>query len=443
MKALLAASLLFASAVAAFAQTPSLMSYQGRVSDSSGTPIGNSSPVNRTVTFKFYSTSTSGTPLYAEAQTVTISGGEFSVLLGNGTGVSGFQGPSAPAITPYITLPSIMTGNVYLGVTVDDGTAAADAEITPRQQIVSAAYAFRAKVAEGLLDNTLTTAMLTSSSVTTVKILDANVTTSKIADGNITTGKIADGNVTNAKIADGSVTTPKIADGNITTGKIADGNVTNAKIADTAVNSAKILDGSVASIDIADSTITSADLADNSVNTSELVGGAVDLARLAAAVQQALCPAGTIVAYGGDTAPAGWILCDGTALNRNTYATLFAVIGTRFGYGDSSNFQVPDLRGRFLRGRDGNTGRDPDRGSRTAMNNGGSTGDAVGSIQGDQFRSHHHSVPRDSYGSNADNYALYSTGGTDENFSYDPGTSWEGGNETRPLNAYVNYIIKY
>ena len=445
MKARLASLLLACLglfATAALAAVPSLLSYQGRVSDAAGVLIGASSPVNRTVTFKFYSSSTGGTPLYAEAQTVTISAGEFSVLLGNGTGVSGFKGPSAPATTPYISLVSILSGNIYLGVTVDDGTTAADPEIAPRQQIVSAAYAYRAQIAETVVDGALGTTMIANSAVTTDKLGGASVTSAKIATDAVTSTQILAGSVTTAKLADGNVTNAKLAASVVTTDKIADGNVLTADLADNSVNSAKIVDGSIASADIADAAIVTADLADSSVTTAKVAANAIDYGRLAAAVQQALSPTGTILAYAGDTAPSGWQLCDGTALNRTTYSALFAVVGTRFGYGDSSNFRVPDLRGQFLRGRDFGVGRDPDRASRTAMNSGGATGDAVGSVQGDQFRSHKHGVPIDSFGSNADNPTLNQTSGSDENYSTTPGTDNTGGNETRPTNAYVNFIIK-
>lgn len=62
-------------------------------------------------------------------------------------------------------------------------------------------------------------------------------------------------------------------------------------------------------------------------------------------------PVGTINAYGGTTAPDGWMLCQGQAISRTDYADLFAIIGTAFGTGDgSTTFNVPDLRGEFLRG---------------------------------------------------------------------------------------------
>lgn len=75
---------------------------------------------------------------------------------------------------------------------------------------------------------------------------------------------------------------------------------------------------------------------------------------------QTLLPPGVIMAYVATGPPAGWIVCDGSAVSRSTFANLFAVIGTTYGPGDgSTTFNVPDLRGRFMAGYDpGNsTGR--------------------------------------------------------------------------------------
>jgi microcystin-dependent protein len=64
-------------------------------------------------------------------------------------------------------------------------------------------------------------------------------------------------------------------------------------------------------------------------------------------------PTGVILPYGGTTAPTGWLACDGTAISRTTYASLFTSIGTSFGVGDgSTTFNLPDLRGRFPRFND-------------------------------------------------------------------------------------------
>lgn len=58
-------------------------------------------------------------------------------------------------------------------------------------------------------------------------------------------------------------------------------------------------------------------------------------------------PAGIIMPFAGTTAPEGYLMCDGSAVSRTAYATLFAVIGTTFGSGDgSTTFNVPDLSGR-------------------------------------------------------------------------------------------------
>ncbi len=66
-----------------------------------------------------------------------------------------------------------------------------------------------------------------------------------------------------------------------------------------------------------------------------------------------LSPRGTIVAFAGSPAPDGWLLCDGSAVSRTTYASLFALIGTIFGAGDeSTTFNVPNLKGRVVVGLD-------------------------------------------------------------------------------------------
>lgn len=70
------------------------------------------------------------------------------------------------------------------------------------------------------------------------------------------------------------------------------------------------------------------------------------------AVRSEAAPSGAMMLYGGTAAPTGWLLCDGTAVSRTTYADLFTAIGTAFGVGDgSTTFNVPDLRGQFPLGK--------------------------------------------------------------------------------------------
>lgn len=171
---------------------------------------------------------------------------------------------------------------------------------------------------------------------------------------------------------------------------------------------------------------------------------------------QAIPPA-SVQAYMGSTPPAGWLICDGSAVSRTTYAALFAIIGVACGSGDgSTTFNLPDLRGQFLRGVDGSAGRDPDRGARTAMNPGGNTGNALGSVQPnatakngltpsltDPGHTHTQGVTaggsQTAGGSSGTQQPVYGSTGS--------GTTGitlglTGDNETRPTNAYVNFIIK-
>ena len=64
-------------------------------------------------------------------------------------------------------------------------------------------------------------------------------------------------------------------------------------------------------------------------------------------------PIGSIMPYGSSTAPANWLICDGSAVSRTTYYELFAVIGTSFGSGDgSTTFNLPNLKGKVPVGQD-------------------------------------------------------------------------------------------
>lgn len=64
-------------------------------------------------------------------------------------------------------------------------------------------------------------------------------------------------------------------------------------------------------------------------------------------------PVGSVEVFSGSSAPMGWLICDGSAVSRDTYATLFALIGTTYGVGDgSTTFNLPNLKGRVPVGYD-------------------------------------------------------------------------------------------
>ena len=102
---------------------------------------------------------------------------------------------------------------------------------------------------------------------------------------------------------------------------------------------------------------------DTSVATTEFVRHAVDSS----------LPSGAVMYFAMQAAPLGWLKADGSAVSRTQYPALFAAIGTTFGAGNGkTTFNLPDLRGEFVRGWDGGRGIDPGR--------------AFGSAQGDAIR---------------------------------------------------------
>jgi hypothetical protein len=167
-KSALFVAFLYLAHGALHADVPAFLNYQGKVYESSGLPIGAAgtasvpvaSPVNRKIIFRIYDAVSGGNRLWTEEQTVTISLGEFSVLLGQGIAATGTaSSESRPAIESVFTSGS---ANRYLELTLDNGDnaiTAADVPIAPRQQITTTAYSFRARSADsiaGALDLAIT-----------------------------------------------------------------------------------------------------------------------------------------------------------------------------------------------------------------------------------------------------------------------------------------------
>jgi len=177
---------------------------------------------------------------------------------------------------------------------------------------------------------------------------------------------------------------------------------------------------------------------------------------------------GMMIPFAGtlEKIPAGWLLCDGSLVDKNAYPELYAALGNSWG-GNSTHFNLPDCRGNFLRGVSYASNRDEDKATRTALNSGGNTGNIVGSYQSTQFSSHSHTegsaglhnhkngnykylIQYDN-GNNTANNQNYTVGQPDictmgeilDAGSHTHTINAAGGSETRPENIYVNYIIKY
>jgi len=136
-------------------------------------------------------------------------------------------------------------------------------------------------------------------------------------------------------------------------------------------------------------------------------------------------PAGAVFAFAASTPPSGYLECNGAAVSRTTYADLFALIGTDYGVGDNATtFNLPDLRGEFVRGWDNGRGAD--------------TGRSFGTFQSDAFASHTHTGVA---GDAGDDPARL--GGGNRSADTDTYTTNAAGDtETRPRNVALLYCIK-
>lgn len=130
-------------------------------------------------------------------------------------------------------------------------------------------------------------------------------------------------------------------------------------------------------------------------------------------------PTGTVIYHAANTPPTDFIKANGAAISRTTYSDLFTAIGTTFGTGDgSSTFNVPDLRGEFMRGWDDSRGVDGSR--------------SFGSAQADQLEQHRHDTP---YQTNS-THSQYASAGFALG-SYESVTNIREGDETQRYSGYT------
>jgi phage-related tail fiber protein len=153
---------------------------------------------------------------------------------------------------------------------------------------------------------------------------------------------------------------------------------------------------------------------------------------------------GMVFMHAANTPPPGSLKANGAAVSRTTYAALFAVIGTTFGVGDgATTFNVPELRGEFLRGWDDSRGIDAAR--------------AFGSAQADCLQGHGHAVNTKTNSAGAAAF-FYNNSSTVNSATATAAaaTVFEAqsalaagfgtprvGNETRPRNVALLACIKY
>jgi len=190
-------------------------------------------------------------------------------------------------------------------------------------------------------------------------------------------------------------------------------------------------------------------------------------------------PAGIIVPFAGKSSnvPNGWLLCDGRPFKKTDYPNLFDAIGTNWGGDATPNFFLPDLQGKFLRGVSYLSNSDPEKNKREpsrpdlGTNNAGNSGNEVGSFQNFALQVHKHNDLGHTHPATTDGATrngewcdsgdsalvcgdeIHNASVTVNNSSAvisDPVSSSTPNIppvitsvETRPVNVYVNYIIKY
>ena len=161
------------------------------------------------------------------------------------------------------------------------------------------------------------------------------------------------------------------------------------------------------------------------ITSNELAAGAVTPSSTTFA--DSLLPSGAVIAFAMNVAPSGWLAADGSSVSTATYAALFAAIGYTYG-GSGGSFNLPDMRGIFVRG------------SGTQTISGTDYSGTFGAKQADELKSHTHTQANTNLAGNAGTLGtqfgpvLYGSGSSN--------TGSTGGTETRPANIAMLYCIK-
>ena len=244
-----------------------------------------------------------------------------------------------------VTAEKLGTGSVTsekLGAaSVTDGKIGANAINTANikdAQVTLQKMAAGAVGTDTIVNGSVTKEKLAADSVDATKIVDGSVGTTELADGSVTSEKLGDGSVADGKIGANAVNAANIKDGNVTEPKIGAGAVTNGKIGAKAVTFDKMADAAIATVEEGKAGIA----------VDKLMTPAATKAAIGAQLPPSV-PPGVMVAFAGQTIPDGWLICNGAAVSRTTYANLFAAIGTTYGAGDgSTTFNLPNPDGRVL-----------------------------------------------------------------------------------------------
>ena len=204
--------------VAAFAQVPRTISYQGMLTDASGKPVPDG---NKNLTVSLYADASGGSPLYSETQSVTVTKGIYTMIIGSATPIP----------------PTLSFDNAYfLGVAIEGGT-----ELAPRTALTSAPYALHAALADGASSNAvgIVRSLNNLSGALTLQGSGGTTITSNGHTLTISSSGSAGGGIQGIQSGDGTLTILNSA-GPIADLQISSNAITTKFIADAAVTAAKI-----------------------------------------------------------------------------------------------------------------------------------------------------------------------------------------------------------
>jgi len=168
------------------------------------------------------------------------------------------------------------------------------------------------------------------------------------------------------------------------------------------------------------------------------VAGSADVTGRVYQATHILVPPGSVVAYIASSAPGGWLLCDGTAVSRTTYSTLFGVVGTTYGVGNgSTTFNLPDMRGRVPVGSGTGAGL-------TARSLAATGGAETHTLTVDEIPAHTHSYVNNTNDQGVHTITTQASAADDADLSATTGSTGGGQahNNMQPF-VVLNYIIKY
>jgi len=253
---------------------------------------------------------------------------------------------------------------------------------------------------------------------------------SNINSGTLPLARIGNGFITQAKMANNSIGTNQLINDNVTSDKIADDAVNDSKLSNTGVSAGTY--GSATAIPAV------------TVNAQGRVTG---VSTNNVSIPSGI-PAGMVAPFGQTSNPSGWLVCNGAAVSRSTYSDLFSAIGTTYGAGDgSSTFNVPELRGEFIRGLDNSRGIDSGRSNGSFQDHGipamiGRFADSHGNCRMYTVNTGSYTNPFTGVGSSSWRSSIEYVPGNSATIQFDSTRIIPDATHVRPRNVAMTYMIK-